>query len=451
MYNSKIHLHETNQKRELEIILKNSKKVEIEKILNYPLIIHRVRENDENAIQYFTDNNIDKMINFCLGENFENYKKREFCKLAFNSAEILSSGSFVIKNYFLKKMDFKKTREDSFLNLNDNFEKKKNYFFGSGENFEIEDNIEENGEEENLVKNEVKKNKKEIFQKKNIFSNEDNDIKNEENKKKMNLNKEFFQTKNVFSCEEKEIFKNEENYTNNMNSQNLIKNEQRKNNKKLKKEIFQKKNNFSEDKNIKKINSSKSFSNFKNQNNFIFPNFEKILKIFENPNFSNPTIISYIQKIINSLITNEPYKIITYLYKKNIIDNLLKFCSKFDSVNLIIEKIVNIHYEEETLNFEDILEKRKIIYQKILEFILDDKNKEIFGLSNIFLKLYNDKSYILDSDYFLANIFLDKKIILKMVKKIKKTHNLELCDFVIFFCEKIHILEKKRNKRQERI
>ena len=376
MYNSEIYKYETSQKTELEKILTNSKMVTIEKILNYSIIKNKLLENDKNALQYFTDTNIDKMINFCLGENKDNLKKKEFCKIAFNSVEILSSGSNIIIDYFLQDFDYGKTREDSFLDLNeDNFrEKKKNCFFGSSDGSENEES----------------------------------------------------------SC----------NY--------LDLNYSEKKNRIFKKNSFQKSDRVFSD-NKSNICSSKSFSNFKTKKKYKLPNLEKLFKIFENPEKLNSTIISYIQKILNSLINKKSYKIITYLYKKKIIDKLLKYCKDFDSINLIIEKLVNIHYDEETLNFGNILDERKIIYEKILDFILDVENKEIFGLSNIFIKLYTDKSYILDSEYFLEIIFYRKEIILEIIKKIKITRNLELCDFIIFYFEKIYLLKKKKVRKQESI
>jgi hypothetical protein len=180
-------------------------------------------------------------------------------------------------------------------------------------------------------------------------------------------------------------------------------------------------------------------------NAFQTQNFPNLANLFDFIKFSsqkdlNVTACYYLYKIINALIRTDSNKILTYIYSRKDFLNFLLEKSSYQSINLIIKKILNIATEDDDVNMNfdyQFIKHRLIFYKKILKKITHLEEKNIEGLSDVFVSLFEEGEYIKDSEYFLEKFFYDKDIIYELLKKILKYPNIDLIKLANHILQKI--------------
>ena len=167
----------------------------------------------------------------------------------------------------------------------------------------------------------------------------------------------------------------------------------------------------------------------------------------------NVTACYYFYKIVNSLIKTDANKVLTYIYSRKDILNLLADFCEFESINSIIKKVLNVPNEDEDVNMNfdyKFLKHRLVFYKRILKKLTDLEEKNFKGLSEVFISLFEEGEYIKDSEYFLEKFFFDKETIFNLINKILITDDKNLINLVIFVLVKIFKLDKEKEINEKK-
>lgn len=195
-----------------------------------------------------------------------------------------------------------------------------------------------------------------------------------------------------------------------------------------------------------------------------FPHLEHLFEfvISSDPCFRNPTAAQYFVQVVESLLVKDQTLLLGFIYShKKVLKNLV---ANIDvcAYKGLLGKVLIFPKEDDRPNTSfKFLKYRFTLAKKLFEYVVsceqgnqpeeDSAGTKEVGLKNavsLLATIVKDSDKIVDSDYFIDRILLDKKNLKRLICKTKATLSVELLGLVGLLAEALfEKAEKKTNAK----